>query len=144
MFPVLYSLNEPVYFLGFFYPDPYGPMQIRIQEAYLYADPCGSGFETLCCITYPTAQVLRVWSGPARERPGGAEAGRPAAGLLSPPRGRSRRGQQQVLHEDRFPHHILGYPQGRAIQLLKASVLYRRQRFFLNSFSWCLLSLKYF
>ena len=43
MFPVLYSPNEPVYFLGFFTTW----IRIRIQEAYLYADPCGSGSETL-------------------------------------------------------------------------------------------------
>ena len=42
MFPVQYSPNEPVYFLGFFT----SWIRIRIQEAYLYADPCGSGSET--------------------------------------------------------------------------------------------------
>ena len=41
MFPVLYSPYETVYFLGFF------TSWIRIQEANLYADPCGSGSETL-------------------------------------------------------------------------------------------------
>ena len=41
MFPVLYSPNEPEHFLGFF------TSRIRIQEAYLFADPCGSGSETL-------------------------------------------------------------------------------------------------
>ena len=35
MFPVLYSPNEPELFLGFFT----SWIQIRIQEAYLYADP---------------------------------------------------------------------------------------------------------
>ena len=33
MFPFLYSPNEPVYFVGFF------TSWIRIQEAYLEADP---------------------------------------------------------------------------------------------------------
>ena len=33
LFPVFYSPNEPVYFLVFF------TSWIRIQEAYLYADP---------------------------------------------------------------------------------------------------------
>ena len=50
MFPVLYSPNEPEHFQGFFYLqdlDPNLSMRIRIQEAYLYADPCGSGSETL-------------------------------------------------------------------------------------------------
>ena len=41
MFPVLYTPNEPVYFLDFF------TSWIRIQESYLYADPCGSGYKTL-------------------------------------------------------------------------------------------------
>ena len=41
MFPVLYSPNETVYFLGFF------TSWVQIQEAYLYADPCGSRSETL-------------------------------------------------------------------------------------------------
>ena len=44
MFPVLYSPNETVYFdyfLGFF------TSWIQIQEAYLYAESCGSGSETL-------------------------------------------------------------------------------------------------
>ena len=41
MFPVLYSSNEPEHFLGFF------TSWIRIREAYLYADPCESGSETL-------------------------------------------------------------------------------------------------
>ena len=35
MFPVLYSPNEPEHFLGFFA----FWIWIRIQEAYLYADP---------------------------------------------------------------------------------------------------------
>ena len=43
MFPVLYSPNETVYFLGFFT----SWIRIRIQEAYLYAAPFGSGSETL-------------------------------------------------------------------------------------------------
>ena len=38
MFPVLYSPNEPVYFLGFFT----SWIQIRIRIC-----PCGSGSETL-------------------------------------------------------------------------------------------------
>ena len=29
------------------YTDPHGQMRIRIQETYLYVDPCGSGSETL-------------------------------------------------------------------------------------------------
>ena len=29
------------------YTDPHGQMPIRIQETYLYVDPCGSGSETL-------------------------------------------------------------------------------------------------
>ena len=41
MLPVLYSPNEPEHFLGFF------TSWIRIQEAYLNADPCGYGSETL-------------------------------------------------------------------------------------------------
>ena len=36
MFPVLYSPNEAVYFLGFFT----SWIRIRIQQAYLFADPC--------------------------------------------------------------------------------------------------------
>ena len=43
MFPALYSPNEPEHFLGFFT----SWIRIQIQEAYLYADPCGSGSETL-------------------------------------------------------------------------------------------------
>ena len=43
MFPVLYSPNEPEHED----PDPHLSMRIRIQEAYPYADPCGSGSETL-------------------------------------------------------------------------------------------------
>ena len=39
----MYLPNEPVYFLGFFT----SWIRIRVQEAYLYADPCGSGSETL-------------------------------------------------------------------------------------------------
>ena len=59
MFPVLYSPNEPENFLGFFTSwiriricDP--SMRIRIQEAYLYADPdpkhiplLGPGYEAV-------------------------------------------------------------------------------------------------
>ena len=41
MFPVLYSPNETVDFLGLF------TSWIRIQKAYLYADPCESGSKTL-------------------------------------------------------------------------------------------------
>ena len=47
MFPVLFSPTETVYFLGFYT----SWIRIRIQEAYLYADPCGSGSETLKHIT---------------------------------------------------------------------------------------------
>ena len=51
MFTVLYSPNEPVgIFSRLFYlldPDPYLSVRIRIQEANLYAEPCGSGSETL-------------------------------------------------------------------------------------------------
>ena len=43
MFPVLYSPNEPEHFLGFFT----SWIRIWIQEAYLYADACGSRSETL-------------------------------------------------------------------------------------------------
>ena len=42
MFPVLYSPNEPEHFLGFFT----SWIRIWIQEAYLYADACGSRSET--------------------------------------------------------------------------------------------------
>ena len=51
MFLVLYSPNETVYFLVFYLLDldPHLSMRIRIQEAYLYADSCGSGSETLAC-----------------------------------------------------------------------------------------------
>ena len=41
--PVLYSPYEHVHFLDFF------TSWIRIPEAFLYADPCGSGSETLDC-----------------------------------------------------------------------------------------------
>ena len=48
VFPVMYSPNEPVYFLGFFYfLDPNQHLSMRIREAYLYVNPCGSGTETL-------------------------------------------------------------------------------------------------
>ena len=43
MCPVLYLPNEPEHFLGFFT----SWIRMRIQEAYFYADPCGSGSETL-------------------------------------------------------------------------------------------------
>ena len=49
MFPVLYSPYETVYFLGFFT----SWIRIRIQQAYLYADPCGSGSKI--------QQDIRVW-----------------------------------------------------------------------------------
>ena len=44
MFLVLYS-PEPEHFL--LEPDPHLSMRVRFQKAYLYADPCGSGSETL-------------------------------------------------------------------------------------------------
>ena len=59
-FPVLYSPNETVYFLGIFTSWIRCRIcpcrsRIRIQKAYLYADLCGSGSETLapgcCCST---------------------------------------------------------------------------------------------
>ena len=45
---VLYSPNEHVHYLL----DPHLSMRIRIQEAFLYADPCGSGSETLAKMIY--------------------------------------------------------------------------------------------
>ena len=48
MFQVQYSPNDPVYFLGFF--TSWIWIRIRNKEAYLYADPCGSGSETLATI----------------------------------------------------------------------------------------------
>ena len=56
-FPVLYSPNETVYFLGIFTSwirCRICPCRSRIwiQKAYLYADLCGSGSETLCKTCY--------------------------------------------------------------------------------------------
>ena len=44
MFPFLYSPNKPVYYFLDFFTSWF---RIWIQEAYLYADPFGSGSETL-------------------------------------------------------------------------------------------------
>ena len=55
MFPVLYSPNEtvPYIFLAFFVS------WIRIQEACLYADPCGSESETLNNLRLFFVRVLK-------------------------------------------------------------------------------------
>ena len=54
MLPVMYSPNEPDYFLGYF------PFRIRIQEAHFHSDPCGSGSETLILGQCMILTVLRI------------------------------------------------------------------------------------